>query len=249
MKGVLDNQRQIFLILVFFDNTLPFSPLFAADSVKNLKISILLLNRISAFRYTGVGIPFFILRKGEFRMLLMFKVKNYMSFREETILDMRATSYVQHPSHVISVNERLRLLKITLLYGANASGKSNFISAMFFFERYIFSQFFQSGRMESDISEENTVSLRLPLRLQPFALADKGNDESEFEIIFLRGGKMFQYGFVCSPKKEVSPPMTSFCLPAMSFPSQSSVQEFIMSSSRWMNLTHFGKFLKFGRAV
>ena len=134
-------------------------------------------------------------------MLLMFKVKNYMSFREETILDMRATSYVQHPSHVISVNERLRLLKMTVLYGANASGKSNFISAMFFFERYIFSQFFQSGRMESDISEENTVSLRLPLRLQPFALADKGNDESEFEIIFLRGGKMFQYGFVCSPKK------------------------------------------------
>ena len=72
-------------------------------------------------------------------MLLMFKVRNYTSFKEESILDMRATSYVQHPSHVIHVDDRLSLLKTTALYGANASGKSNLISAMFFFEQYIFS--------------------------------------------------------------------------------------------------------------
>ena len=71
-------------------------------------------------------------------MLLMFKVKNYTSFKNEAILDLRATSYVQHPSHVIHVNDKLGLLKATALYGANASGKSNLISAMFFFEQYIF---------------------------------------------------------------------------------------------------------------
>ena len=74
-------------------------------------------------------------------MLLMFKVKNYTSFKNESILDMRATAYVQHPTHVICVNDKLGLLKTTALYGANASGKSNLISAMFFFEQYIFSQF------------------------------------------------------------------------------------------------------------
>ena len=63
----------------------------------------------------------------------MFKVKNYTSFKNESILDMRATAYVQHPNHVIHVNDKLGLLKATALYGANASGKSNFISAMFFF--------------------------------------------------------------------------------------------------------------------
>lgn len=71
-------------------------------------------------------------------MLLMFKVKNYTSFKNESILDMRATAYVQHPNHVIHVNDKLGLLKATALYGANASGKSNFISAMFFFRQYIF---------------------------------------------------------------------------------------------------------------
>ena len=70
-------------------------------------------------------------------MLLMFKVKNYTSFKNESILDMRATSYVQHPTHVIHVNDKINLLKATALYGANASGKSNLISAMFFFENQV----------------------------------------------------------------------------------------------------------------
>ena len=35
-------------------------------------------------------------------MLILFKIKNYMSFREESILDMRATSYTQHPTHIIN---------------------------------------------------------------------------------------------------------------------------------------------------
>ena len=80
-------------------------------------------------------------------MLLMFKVKNYASFKNESILDMRATAYVQHPTHVIHVNDKLGLLKTTALYGANASGKSNLISAMFFFEQYIFSQFINKTRI------------------------------------------------------------------------------------------------------
>ena len=65
-------------------------------------------------------------------MLLMFKVKNYTSFKEEAILDMRATSYVQHPSHVIEADNKINLLKTTVLYGANASGKSNFIQLFLF---------------------------------------------------------------------------------------------------------------------
>ena len=46
---------------------------------------------------------------GEKLMLLMFKVKNYTSFKNEAILDMRATAYVQHPTHVMQVNDKLGL--------------------------------------------------------------------------------------------------------------------------------------------
>ncbi len=129
-------------------------------------------------------------------MLLMFKVKNYTSFKNESILDLRATSYVQHPSHIIPVNNKLGLLKTTAVYGANASGKSNLISAMFFFEQYIFTQFI--SKKESDFE---TVTNDLNIKLEPFELADNKNEASEFDIIFLNNGKQIQYGFECTSKE------------------------------------------------
>lgn len=130
-------------------------------------------------------------------MLLMFKVKNYTSFKDESILDMRATSYTQHPAHVIHVNDQLGLLKTTAVYGANASGKSNLISAMFFFEQYIFSQFINKKENENFETSEMNVKMKL----EPFSLSDKINAASEFDIIFLHNGKQIQYGFECTSKE------------------------------------------------
>lgn len=130
-------------------------------------------------------------------MLLMFKVKNYTSFKNESILDMRATSYVQHPTHVIRVNDNLGLLKTTALYGANASGKSNLISAMFFFEQYIFSQFI--NKKENEDFESNEFGMKM--KLEPFSLTNEINNASEFDIIFLHNDKQIQYGFECTPKE------------------------------------------------
>lgn len=130
-------------------------------------------------------------------MLLMFKVKNYTSFKEESILDMRATSYVQHPSHVITVNDKLSLLKTTAVYGANASGKSNLISAMFFFEQYIFSQFIN----KKSLNDFENANAEANMKLEPFALCEDNKEPSEFDIIFLRNGKQIQYGFECTAKE------------------------------------------------
>ncbi|HHV08659.1 MAG TPA: ATP-binding protein [Clostridiales bacterium] len=130
-------------------------------------------------------------------MLLMFKVKNYTSFKNEAILDMRATAYVQHPSHVIPIDDKNGLLKTTALYGANASGKSNLISAMFFFEQYIFSQFINKKENEDFESLEN----QMKIKLEPFMLSEHNNDASEFDIIFFCGGKQIQYGFECTLKE------------------------------------------------
>lgn len=130
-------------------------------------------------------------------MLLMFKVKNYTSFKNESILDMRATAYVQHVEHVIKINDKLELLKTTALYGANASGKSNLISAMFFFEQYIFAQFISSKESDDiDLAEQ-----QVKIKLEPFMLSSSKNMASEFDIIFMKGGKQIQYGFVCTSKE------------------------------------------------
>jgi hypothetical protein len=133
---------------------------------------------------------------GGITMLLMFKVKNYTSFKNESILDMRATSYIQHPSHIIDVDEKTKLLKTASLYGANASGKSNFISAMFFFEQYIFSQFIDH-RENDDI---DAIEQQIKIKLEPFLLSNDDNDASEFDIIFIHNGKQIQYGFECTSK-------------------------------------------------
>lgn len=128
-------------------------------------------------------------------MLLMFKVKNYMSFKNETVLDLRASAYTQHPSHVIAVNDKVSLLKAAVLYGANASGKSNFVSAMYFFGQYIFSQF-----VEQPEKMQEKFSKRKP-KLEPFALIENQNEASEFEIIFVINGKQIQYGFEATDKE------------------------------------------------
>lgn len=133
-------------------------------------------------------------------MLVMFKVKNYTSFKNESILDMRATAYVQHPTHVIRVNGKPDLLKTTALYGANASGKSNLISAMFFFEQYIFSQFINKN--ENGDFESNEIGMKM--KLEPFGLSNDTNNASEFDIIFLHNDNQIQYGFECTAKEVVN---------------------------------------------
>jgi hypothetical protein len=110
---------------------------------------------------------------------------------------MRATAYVQHPSHIIHVNDKTSLLKTTAIYGANASGKSNFISAMFFFEQYIFSQFISKKESENFDDLDN----QMKIKLEPFLLSDKYDEASEFEIVFIRNGVQIQYGFECTSKK------------------------------------------------
>lgn len=127
-------------------------------------------------------------------MLIMFKVKNYTSFKEEAILDMRATSYVQHPSHVIHVNDNLSLVKTSALYGANASGKSNFIAAMYFFERYIMDQFINNKESQ----DFDDLASQRKIKLEPFMLSAEENEASEFEIIFVHNGKQFQFGYECT---------------------------------------------------
>lgn len=130
-------------------------------------------------------------------MLIIFKVKNHTSFKNEAILDLRATSYTQHPTHVFKTPiNNINLLKTTAIYGANASGKSNFVSAMYFFKRFIFSQFISKN--EDIMADSSTKESML---LEPFLLSNSKDDSSEFEIVFIHNGKQIQYGFECLKKR------------------------------------------------
>lgn len=69
-------------------------------------------------------------------MLLRIKIKNFRSFYEEMVFDMfpnpKRTTF---PDHVYS-DQKIPLLKQAAFYGANGSGKSNFIDAIFFIKSF-----------------------------------------------------------------------------------------------------------------
>lgn len=133
-------------------------------------------------------------------MLIMFKVKNFTSFKEEAILDMRATSYKQHPNHFLETHDGTKLLKTVAIYGANASGKSNFVAAMFFFEKFIFSQLYT----KNETINTETFNKEFGPRLEPFRLAEDKNKATEFDIIFTYNNKTMQYGFECMDDEIIS---------------------------------------------
>lgn len=74
-------------------------------------------------------------------MLIEFKFKNYRSFKDEQIFDLRAGSSNSKPDNIFEVTlangKKLRLLKSAVMYGANASGKTNFIKAFDTFHKLV----------------------------------------------------------------------------------------------------------------
>ena len=71
-------------------------------------------------------------------MLVQFMVKNVLSFKEETILDMTAiNAYKEHESNLIDNGTKEKFLRVAAIYGANASGKSNLYMAMYYFQKII----------------------------------------------------------------------------------------------------------------
>ncbi len=69
----------------------------------------------------------------ELAMLVRFSVENLLSFRERVELSMVASAQEhRNPDDVIwpSTSDGIALLKLAIIYGANASGKSNLVKAM-----------------------------------------------------------------------------------------------------------------------
>ena len=61
-------------------------------------------------------------------MLIQFSVENYLSIKDKVVLSLLASRDNEHPEHLI-VDGSKNYLKSTVIYGANASGKSNVLNA------------------------------------------------------------------------------------------------------------------------
>lgn len=111
-------------------------------------------------------------------MLLQFRFKNYMSFKDEAILDMTATNIKEHQNTLFEINGN-KILPVAAIYGANASGKSNIFKAFYAMSDAV------SG---NEIKRNNVIS---------YVFDDKTRKEpSEFEVSILIDSKEYRYGFI-----------------------------------------------------
>jgi uncharacterized protein len=122
-------------------------------------------------------------------MLIEFTVGNYLSFKEKRTFSMEATSIKENGDNVFEAGGH-RLLKGGVIYGANASGKSNLIKAMRAFEKLI-----MASRKLSSTDE---------IEVTPFRLSTETEHKpSFFEMVFLVDGRYYRYGFEVTRKAVV----------------------------------------------
>lgn len=115
-------------------------------------------------------------------MLSEFTVGNFLSFKEKKTLSLAATSIKEHKDTNLIPTERLDLLKGAVVYGANASGKSNLIRAMSTMRRLVLKSIELSSASE--------------LKVTPFLLNTiHATEPSFFEVVFFLGEVRYRYGF------------------------------------------------------
>jgi len=114
-------------------------------------------------------------------MLIRFGFKNFKSFKDENCLDMEATSLKEHEYNIAKINNS-EYLKVSAIYGANASGKTNVLQAFDYMKNRILVS--DDSKKNSPIDEENIYSFMI--NEEPIAL--------EVEIL-AKNNKIYKYGF------------------------------------------------------
>lgn len=119
-------------------------------------------------------------------MLVQFMIKNVLSFRDETILDMTAiNAYKEYECNLIDIGAKDKFVRVAAIYGANASGKSNLNIAMRYFQKIV---------VESLNNVDDGEDAVLKRYYNPFSF-ESNNENSEFQIIEIVGEDEYRYGF------------------------------------------------------
>ena len=124
-------------------------------------------------------------------MLIQFSTKNWRSVRDEQTLSMvkaKGGELAETNSFQTEIPSVPELLSSAVVYGANAAGKTNLISALRAMKEFVL----ESAKKQPD--DEIPVA--------PFLLDDETKDQpTEFDLIFVAKGIKYQYGFSATSKQ------------------------------------------------
>ena len=107
-------------------------------------------------------------------------IENFLSIKDKVTLSLEASASKKLPQNIIDDS----LLKSIIIYGANASGKSNIIKSIFFIWNMV--------RISHSFNVDTKIP-RIPYKLDEICL----NKPSKFEIIFIYQNIKYKYGFSC----------------------------------------------------
>lgn len=121
-------------------------------------------------------------------MVLEIRISNFFSIKDEVVLDFRAANIKSANAKALKNNifdeDKSDILKTLIIYGANASGKSNIIKAIRFCNAMVF---------ESHNHNENTT-----YNFIPFKFDNSSNKPSTYFIRFIVNGIEYEYSFSLS---------------------------------------------------
>ena len=127
-------------------------------------------------------------------MLIDFSVTNYRSILDRQTLSMAVSAYFKEMEEAnsfdVGLDEKVpRLLRSSVIYGPNASGKSTLIQALKFMKDRVL-----NSQKESQAGDA--------IKSVPFKLtAASRAADSQFEVTFVEQGVRYEYGFRCNPER------------------------------------------------
>jgi AAA15 family ATPase/GTPase len=118
-------------------------------------------------------------------MTLEIRLSNFFSIKDEVIIDFRAANIKSANAKALKNNlfeqDKAGILKTLIIYGANASGKSNIIKAIRFCNAMVF---------ESHNHNENTIYNFIPFKFENY-----NHKPSTYFIRFVLGDIEYEYSF------------------------------------------------------
>lgn len=113
-------------------------------------------------------------------MILQFKVKNFLSIRDEQTLDFTASTDKTYEKYAVVKIKNVRISKLGIIYGPNASGKSNILKALYWL--FMFT------------TNEDFRKLSIGTGLVPYKMdKDSRNEHSSMSLIFYIGDSRYEY--------------------------------------------------------
>lgn len=121
-------------------------------------------------------------------MLIRFTIENFLSFREKQTFSLLPSKGTLKSNHKTKPIKGVSVLKTSMIYGANASGKSNLIKAIEFGRKTVL----------------NGTNTEQPINYKAFRLDQKyTNSNSYIEYEIQHKNKNYAYGFIFNSKEIV----------------------------------------------